>query len=126
MRACLPGFAYAFDLGQEWTSWTGLPFVYAFWAVRPEADLGGVAAALHEAKRRGQDRLGLIAHQEAPRLGLDAGLCRRYLTNIISFDLGPREQAGLHHFYTQAGELGLAPRGVPLVFYRCQHLAESR
>src|SRR5262249_35153908 len=28
MRACLPGFRYGFDLGQEWTDWTGLPFVY--------------------------------------------------------------------------------------------------
>src|SRR5262249_34519255 len=26
MRACLPGFAHAFDLGQEWHDWTGLPF----------------------------------------------------------------------------------------------------
>src|SRR4051812_48960754 len=32
MRACLPGFAHAYDLGQEWADWTGLPFVYAFWA----------------------------------------------------------------------------------------------
>ena len=24
MRACLPGFAHAFDLGQEWHDWTGL------------------------------------------------------------------------------------------------------
>src|SRR5438552_1452343 len=53
MRACLPGFAHAYDLGQEWHDWVGLPFVYAFWAVRPGADLGPVADALAEAKRRG-------------------------------------------------------------------------
>ena len=41
-------------------------------------------------------------------LGLDAGFCRRYLSNIIRFDLGPREQAGLLHFYMLASELGLA------------------
>src|SRR5205085_8279580 len=102
MRACLPGFAHAFDLGQEWHDWTGLPFVYAVWAVRPGADLGGVAAALHEAKRRGLARAGLIAHEEAPRLGLDAGFCRRYLAHILHFDLGPREQAGLQHYYRLA------------------------
>ena len=45
-------------------------------------------------------------------LGLDAGFCRRYLTNIIRFDLGPRELAGLHHYYMLASELGLARRGV--------------
>src|SRR6516164_5730003 len=46
MRACLPGFAHAFDLGQEWHDWTGLPFVYAVWAVRDGAALGMVEDAL--------------------------------------------------------------------------------
>jgi chorismate dehydratase len=126
MRACLPGFAHAFDLGQEWFDWTGLPFVYAFWAVRGGAELGGVAEALVEAKRRGCACIGEIAHREAPRLGLDAGFCRRYLGNIIHFDLGPREQAGLHHYYMLACELGLARRGVSLDFYGHAHLAQSR
>src|SRR5438270_9204734 len=117
MRACLPGFAHAFDLGQEWFDWTGLPFVYAVWAAREGADLGPVAAALAAAKRRGLERVGPIAAREAPRLGLDAGFCRRYLATIIHFDLGPREQAGLHAYYTLACEFGLAPRGVNLEFY---------
>jgi chorismate dehydratase len=126
MRACLPGFAHAFDLGQEWFDWTGVPFVYAVWAVREGADLGPVADALAQAKRRGCDRIGIIAHDEAPRLGLDAGFCRRYLQSIIHFDLGPREQVGLHHYYMLACELGLAPRGVNLEFYGHAHLAQSR
>ena len=67
-----------------------------------------------------------IAQREAPLLGLDAGFCRRYLANIIHFDLGPREQAGLHHYYMLACELGLAPRGVNLEFYRAGHLVQSR
>ena len=126
MRACLPGFVHAFDLGQEWFDWTGLPFVYAFWAVRPGVELGTVADALVEAKRRGLERVGPIAAREAPQLGLDAGFCRRYLQSIIHFDLGSREQAGLHHFYKLACELGLARRGVSLEYYRSAHLAESR
>ncbi len=117
MRACLPGFAHAYDLGQEWFDWTGLPFVYAVWAVRAGAELGPVQAALAEAKRRGIASIGPIAHREAPGLGLDAGFCRRYLANIIHFDLGQREQAGLHHYYMLACELGLAPRGVNVEFY---------
>ena len=44
------------------------------------------------------------------RPGLDAGFCRRYLTNIIRFDLGPGELAGLQHFYTLASELELVRR----------------
>ncbi len=126
MRACLPGFAHAFDLGQEWFDWTGLPFVYAFWAVRPGVELGPVADALVEAKRRGLERVGPIAAREAPRLGLDAGFCRRYLQSIIHFDLGPREQAGLHHFYMLACELGLARRGIGLELYQPLQIANCK
>ena len=126
MRACLPGFAHAFDLGQEWFDWTGLPFVYAVWAVRPGADLRGVDRALQQAKRHGIDRTGPIAQREAPRLGLDAGFCRRYLANIIHFDLGPRELAGLRRYYELACEIGLAPRGVNLEYYAAAHPVESR
>lgn len=117
MRACLPGFAFAYDLGQEWYDWIGLPFVYAVWAVREGIDLGGVAEALAESKRRGLARAGQIAHAEAPRLGLDAGFCRRYLSTILHFDLGPRELAGLHQYHALACELGLAPAGVEVKLY---------
>ena len=126
MRACLPGFTHAYDLGQEWHDWTGLPFVFAFWAVREGVDLGGVEEALHEAKRQGLERIGEIAQRESAVLGLDAGFCRRYLQTLIQFDLGPREQAGLHHFYMMACELGLARRGVSLDYYGQSHLVESR
>ena len=74
MHACLPGFPIALDLGQEWFEWTGLPFVYAFWAVRPGAALGTIADALQQAKARGCAPTGQIPHDEGPRLGLDAGL----------------------------------------------------
>lgn len=120
MHACLPGFRHAFDLGQEWHEWTGLPFVYAAWAVRDGVDLGGVLDALIEAKRRGMESAGAIAAREAPLLGLDAGFCRRYLANIIRFDLGPRELAGLHHYYMLASELGLARRGVHVGLYEAR------
>jgi chorismate dehydratase len=118
MHACLPGFEHAFDLGQEWHNWTGLPFVYAFWAVRPGADLGPVEEALQEARRRGGRQVGPIAHREAPRLGLDAGFCRRYLQSLIHFDLGSREREGLEHFRRLAVEQGLARPEARFQFYQ--------
>jgi chorismate dehydratase len=126
MHACLPGFRHAFDLGQEWFDWTGLPFVFAVWAVRPGVDLGGADRALQEAKRRGLARAGEIAAREAAHLGLDAGFCRRYLQNILCFELGQRELAGLHHYYMLACELGLARRGVNLELYHPADLVQSR
>jgi predicted solute-binding protein len=99
-----------------------LPFVYAVWAVRPGANLGWVAEALQESKRRGLLRAGPIAQREASRLGLDAGFCRRYLQNILSFDLGPREQAGLRRYHQLACTLDLAPPGGTLSFYEAKEL----
>jgi len=126
MQACLPGFAFAYDLGQEWFDWTGLPFVYAVWAVRPGVNLAGVDHGLLLAKQHGVARAGVIAQREAPQLGLDAGFCRRYLSTILSFDLGPRERAGLTRFYSLACDLGLAPREVDLEDYHSPDLVESR
>jgi len=122
MRACMPGFPYAFDLGQEWHEWTGLPFVYAIWAVREGVELGGVAEAIQEAKRRGRARIGEIASREAPRRRLSAGFCRRYLANVIHYGLGQRELAGLRRFSALASGLGLARRGVRLDFYTAAKL----
>lgn len=98
MRACLPGFEFAYDLGAEWADWTGLPFVYAVWAVRGGVELGAAEGAFARAKRLGQSRAGQIAAREAPKLGLDAGFCRRYLDTVIRYDLGPRELAGMERY----------------------------
>jgi len=98
MQACLPGYRYAYDLGQEWTDWTGLPFVFAVWAVREGVRLGDTERAFHMAKDYGVSRAGDIAEREAPLLELDAGYCRRYLDTLIRYDLGPDERAGMERF----------------------------
>jgi chorismate dehydratase len=106
MRACLPGFRYAYDLGEEWTAWTGLPMVYAVWAVRRGVELGVTEQAFHQAKNHGLAQTGLIAQREAAILGLDAGYCRRYLETVIRFDLGPQELAGMQRYRELVSELG--------------------
>ncbi len=45
MKACLPGFEFSYDLGQEWFERTLLPMVFAVWAVRPGVDLGDALPA---------------------------------------------------------------------------------
>ena len=117
MHACLPGFRYAYDLGQAWTEWTGLPFVYAVWAVRGGVDLGPAVTAFSRAREAGQQLTGAIAAREAKHLNLDPGFCRRYLTNIIHYDLGPRELAGLTRFRDLTADLRLIPEGVSLEHY---------
>lgn len=110
MRACLPGHRFAYDLGEEWAAWTGLPMVFAVWAVRGGVDLGAAAGAFHRAKEYGLAHAGAIAQREAPGLGLDPGFCRRYMSNIIRYDLGPAELAGMERYRELAAELGLVER----------------
>jgi chorismate dehydratase len=119
MRACLPGFRYAYDLGEEWTAWTGLPMVFAVWAVRPGVHLGDSATAFKRAKEHGLAHAGEIAAREAPLLGLDAGFCRRYLSNVIRYDLGPAELAGLRKFRDLCEELDLVPHSCGTGFPAC-------
>jgi chorismate dehydratase len=110
MRACLPGFRFAYDLGEEWTSWTGLPMVFALWAVRSGVEPGEAEEAFHKAKEYGLANAGEIAQREAAALGLDPGFCRRYMSNIIRYDLGPVELAGMQKFRELAEELELVPK----------------
>jgi chorismate dehydratase len=107
MRACLPGYRFAYDLGEEWTAWTGLPMVFAVWAVRSGVELGEAEAAFHQAKEYGLANAGAIAQREAAALGLDSGFCRRYLSNIIRYDLGAPELAGMSRFRELAEEMRL-------------------
>jgi chorismate dehydratase len=106
MRACLPGYRFAYDLGEEWTAWTGLPMVFAVWAVRGGVELGEAESAFHKAKEYGLANAGAIAQREAAALGLDPGFCRRYLSNILRYDLGTVELAGMQKFRELAEELG--------------------
>jgi chorismate dehydratase len=107
MHACMAGYRYAYDLGQEWTEWTGLPMVYAVWSVREGVKLGETEQAFHQAKDYGVSRAGAIAEREAPLLELDAGYCRRYLDTLIRYDLGPDERAGMERYRELGRELGL-------------------
>lgn len=113
-----PGeFAFVWDLGDEWTRWTGLPFVFSMWIARPNVDLGGLDENLAAARDDGENRLEQIARAEAPGLGISEGECLTYLRDHLVFHLGPRERRGLEMFGRLAAKLDLAPAGVPLVFY---------
>jgi chorismate dehydratase len=96
------------------------------WAVREGIELGHVEEAFHKAKEYGVTHAGKIAQREAAALKLDPGFCRRYLTNIIHYDLGERELAGLNRYRELAAELELIPQGTRDVRDHRPHLVESR
>ena len=107
---------YSIDLGEAWYKLTGLPFVYACWIARKEADLGDLPQVLLESKARGIAQIPEIARIESKRLGLPETLCLDYLQNHIKYDLKEPEIAGLELFYKYAVKNDLAPPDRSLSF----------
>ena len=110
-------FTTEWDLGEEWSRWTGLPFVFAMWIARPGVELHRVDLALAAARDQGVRRLPEIARREAPLLGIDENECLEYLRDNLRFRLGDREIEGLKRFYELAQRHHLVPAGVELAFY---------
>lgn len=84
-----------FDLGEMWTEETGLPFVYAVYAVNKGVKLGENLDALQESKSIGIRLVEKIAKIESEKLGLGEQICLRYITERIRYDLGEREIDGI-------------------------------
>jgi chorismate dehydratase len=102
------------DLGREWTERTGLPFVWAFWAGRPDAAGPADVARLQAALAQAEQELPAIAaayHTERAALNED------YLRRSIVYRLGEAEWAGLREFYRRAFGHGLIGAVPELRFY---------
>lgn len=98
-RRPTPGFPYRYDLASEWWSWTGLPFVFALWAIRrslPESVKSSFADLLDRSFTVGMSQIDDIAAECEGELGSRAELAS-YLRNF-HYRLGPEEMEGLTHF----------------------------
>ncbi|MGK5737390.1 menaquinone biosynthetic enzyme MqnA/MqnD family protein [Micromonospora sp. URMC 103] len=102
------------DLGQAWRDWTGLPMVFAVWAVRRDfaAAHPGVVKEVHEAFLRSRDlslaELDQVAEAGARWEPFDAATLATYF-RTLDFSLGERQVAGLREFARRAAALGEAP-----------------
>ena len=96
---------HVLDLGEEWKRCTGLPFVFAAWAVRADhPNLPAVADAFRRMKASGLTHLDQIIAEDAT--GTEE-FRRRYLTHHIQFGLGEREKEGLQQYRTLLHRHGL-------------------
>ena len=105
------------DLGEAWTTMTGLPFVYAFWAGRPNALTRTDVDALQRARNAGVAQPEVIARDYSPDSLAHQAIGARYLRDNIQYYLRADERAGLEAFYRYAAEAGLVPSAGALRFY---------
>lgn len=112
MQPTHESFVEVWDLGQRWTDWTGLPFVFAMWVARSDVAAIAVGDRLAAARDRGVANLSAIAEREAPPLGITAESALSYLRDNLHFTLGDEELNGLRRFYRLCAERDFVPRSI--------------
>ncbi len=111
-----PGSGWStLDLGLEWTRWTGLPFVYAFWAYRGKPPKG-LIRCLEEVAKTGFAAIDRIVDQSHRPTGMNRDEALRYLSHVIRFRLQDAEIKGLTEFSHRLNEAGLVKDPQPLRF----------
>ncbi len=113
-------YGHHVDLGAAWNRLTGLPFVFAVWLARKGAPLGELPEIMARTLAANLERTGEIAHRHAPGAGWPPDLARRYLEEILTYRMGPRELEAVRLFWRMAHEEGLVERNRPLEL-RPQH-----
>lgn len=125
-----PLYPYTLDLGDAWTTWTGLPFIFGVWVAERRFFEPGAADAqaafdlpsenpgrlLSDSRDWGLAHMDMvldIAEQNYPNMSREehkdyfAGLC---------YSLGAQEQAGLRLFCEKLAESGEIPKAPSLDF----------
>ena len=103
------------DLAKIWLEHTGLPFVFAVWAVREESWIAWpekihlLHKRLSECYHKGLKELEQISNLVAPRIPMTSSDCLEYLKGI-ELDFSEKKQQGLLHFFRLLHDRGGFPK----------------
>jgi chorismate dehydratase len=103
------------DLSAFWKQRTGLPFVFAVWAMRPDAlDSSEVTAEetvrdFQASRDHGLANLDTLVEEWTPRIAVPPETIREYWTRNIHYTLDSECVDGLQLFYKYAAECGALP-----------------
>lgn len=105
------------DLAWEWRQLTGLPCVFAVWAVAPGVTLPDLPFYFKSSLRYGLASMSTIVREAAAEMGLSSADVERYLTQNLSYFLRAEEIAALEEYYRRAHAHGLIDEPKPLAFW---------
>jgi chorismate dehydratase len=106
-------YPYAYDLGDTWKSWTGLPFVFAVWVAQRTTTVAHaltVHAQLIESRNWGVTHLDVLAQQAHETTSVSLEVCREYLSGL-DYGLSYHHLAGLTEFFRRLVQRGRVPNG---------------
>ena len=109
------------DLGSVWQEFTGLPWVSAFWAVRPSAvglpgERNHVSGDFLLSRDHGLAHREQLVQEWAPKIAVPEATIRTYLNDNIYYVLDNGCIAGIEHFFRLAAECDVLPAAPPLRF----------
>lgn len=92
---------YAYDLGEIWTEFTGLPFAYAVWAANKEIPQDFLNT-FNKALKLGLDNREEVLKGIPEHENIDI---REYLLNSINYDLSDKKHEAIKRFHHYIGAL---------------------
>ncbi len=95
-------FKYAYDLSEEWKSYTGLPFVFACWIANKKMD-EQTTSAFCKALKFGTDNRDMVIKELNGQL--DEKTVRDYLYNSINYDFDGKKQEAMKLFLKLGKEI---------------------
>lgn len=109
-----------YDLAVEWRAMTGLPFVFAVWAMREslngDGDVDEIIRDFQAAKDKGIEHLQSIAEEYSRSLHLSQPDLLSYLSDNVNYDLDRQNLQGLELYYRFAHKHGLISQVRPVMF----------
>lgn len=103
-------YPHQLDLGAAWVAHTGLPFVFALWVARADADaalLKSAGAILDRQRRHNLERVDWIIHHKAKPRRWPGDLAQDYLKQHIAYEFTGQRRAGLELFFEKCVQHGL-------------------
>lgn len=95
-----------FDLAERWKFLTGLPFVFAFWAVRDGFADQSVVELLNQSRDYGVANIPVIAERYSSTLGMTKEFLQEYLNQNVYYYMNTASIEALRLFYEKAEEVG--------------------
>jgi chorismate dehydratase len=117
---CPPASRYPhqLDLGDAWKNMTGLPFAYAVWMCRSEdarsQKIKTAAALLDRQRRHNAMRPDWVLARREGATRWPTEDARRYLGELLRFEVGDREREAVQRFLAEAAALGLVADREPI------------
>lgn len=92
-------YPYCYDLGAEWKTMTGLPFVFALWITQPYVNIEQCLPFFLEAKKLGLEHISEIAKKCSAALPVSEERFHHYFVKNLCYDLGDTFLNGMNYYF---------------------------